>query len=90
MPEIICSVCLYVRPRPGLSEDDLADTTLLTVINGQMVCVRHAGCASETHHSTLMSGVHLESQGEFTSLSAYQDWHYKQRREQESEGTARD
>lgn len=33
--EFICSVCLFVRPRPGLDEDSLAETELLTVVNIQ-------------------------------------------------------
>lgn len=68
--EWTCSVCLYVRPNPGVDE---AELTLLTVINGQMVCLRHAGCATDSHHSTILAGVHLESDGTMTGLSEYQD-----------------
>jgi len=75
MSELICSVCLYVSPRPGA---DRAELELLTIIDGQMVCVRHAPCARGDHHHTILGGVHLESNGEMTSLSAYQDWRARQ------------
>lgn len=75
MPEFCCLVCLYVQPRPGLDEDARAETEVLTVIDGDLVCVRHVGCASgEGRHRTLLNAVAMESDGEFTSLDAYQDW----------------
>lgn len=81
--DLICSVCLYVRPRRDLDTDAAAELETLTVINGQMVCIRHAGCAGATHHDTVRSGVHLESGGQMTSLSAYQDsWHKQDRGDQ--------
>lgn len=75
---LICSACLFVRPRPGLDDDSLAETEILTVIHGQMVCVRHAQCAAPTHHDTLRNAVGLESRGEMDSLSQYQDWRRQQ------------
>jgi hypothetical protein len=85
--DLICSVCLYVQSRPDIDEDSHGELETLTVINGQMVCIRHASCANESHHATLMAGVHLESRGEFTSLSAYQDWRHKQQgTEEERDG----
>lgn len=42
--DFICSLCLFdYTPQDQLSEDELADRKLLTVINGQMVCVSHQG-----------------------------------------------
>lgn len=82
MPELYCLVCLYIRPRPGLSEDAQGELEMLTVVNGQMVCLRHIDCAStEGKHRTLMSGVWFESNGTIEGLSAYQDWREKQDRE---------
>ncbi len=83
MPEVefVCLVCLYVRPRPGLCEDTIAETTMLTVVNGQMVCVRHAGCAMPTRSETIVAGVHLVSGGTIKHLSEYQDWRHKQDQE---------
>jgi hypothetical protein len=83
-PELMCSACLYVRPRPGLDDDDLAELTVFTVIDGQMLCLRHAGCASSSHHNVIMDAVQMEGQGRFDSLSAYQDWRHKQDREAEA------
>jgi hypothetical protein len=80
MTEFVCNVCLYVRTRPGLSEDAIAETELLTVIGGQMVCVRHAPFVTGNHNAMLTSAVRFESNGEFDSLSAYQDWRHKQGR----------
>ena len=70
-----CSVCLYVRPHPDADPDEL---DLLTVINGQMVCLWHASCALSDHHSTIRAGVNLESKGTMTSLEAYQEWRDRQ------------
>ena len=81
MPEIelCCSVCLYVRPRLGLSEDDLAETKRLTVINGHMVCVRHAGAAGPGPHVyAIRAGIHIESGEENMTLEEYQGWRHDQ------------
>lgn len=72
--EFICSACLYVQPRPGLSEDEKAEMSMLTVINGHMVCVRHAGVAGGRDHNSVLKGaVFIESGKENMSLSEYQD-----------------
>jgi hypothetical protein len=73
--ELICSACLYVRPRPGA---DLGETDLLTVIDGQLLCVRHAGCHSTSHHGVIMAAVHMEANGEIKHLSDYQNWRSEQ------------
>lgn len=80
MTEFVCNVCLYVRTRPGLDADAVAETELLTMINGQMVCVRHAPFVAGNHIAMLTSAVRFESNGEFDSLSEYQDWRHKQDR----------
>lgn len=72
--ELACSACLYVRPRPDLDEDEAAELKLLTVINGHMVCLRHASCARGGHHEVLMSAVFLESDDEKMGLDEYQKW----------------
>jgi hypothetical protein len=78
-PEWMCAVCLYVQPRPGLDEDERAELEVLTIIDGQLVCVRHAGAASSSgHHDTIRAAVHLESQGTMTSLDEYQRWRGEQ------------
>lgn len=84
MTEFMCLVCMYVRPRPDLDEDAQAETELLTVVNGVMVCLRHIDCAApgpNSKHHTIMSGVTYESQGTMRHLSEYQDWRAKQDRE---------
>jgi hypothetical protein len=73
-PQLMCLVCMYVRPRPGLDEDALAELEVLTVLRGQMVCLRHAGCVSGDHHWTLTAAVEMESGGRIASLSEYQSW----------------
>jgi acyl-CoA thioesterase len=77
MPEIewMCLACMYVRPRPGADPNEL---DVLTIANGQMVCLRHVGCAASDRHNTIKAAVWMESNGEFDSLSAYQDWRGKQ------------
>lgn len=83
-PDWICSACLYVRPRPGLSDDDLAATEILTVINGHLICMRHAGAAQTSggHHVVISTAVLIESGDEHMSLTAYQEWRGQQDRSQ--------
>jgi hypothetical protein len=83
-PELACSVCLYVVPAPDADADELIT---LTVVNGQMVCMRHIPVAYREHHDTLMAAVVMESGGAVKGLSAYQDWRMKQERESGSENT---
>ncbi|MEV4416141.1 hypothetical protein [Catellatospora sp. NPDC049609] len=79
MPPLICSICLYVLPRPDLGEDATAETEMVTVINGQATCVRHAGIVAGGEHSImLLAAVRMESRGEFTQLGPYQDWRGRQ------------
>jgi acyl-CoA thioesterase len=77
MPDIewMCLACMYVTPRPGADPNEL---DVLTIANGQMVCLRHVGCAASDRHNTIMAAVWMESNGEIDSLSAYQDWRGKQ------------
>ena len=77
MKELWCYICLYVRPKPGLDDDAKVELELLTVVEGMMVCLRHAPFAGN-HFESLKHGVAFESDGKFTSLSAYQDWRGKQ------------
>lgn len=86
MSDLFCLACMYVQPRPDLDPDALAETEILTVVNGQMVCLRHVPCASPTYHDTLASAIHLESRGEIEGLSAYQEWHRRQRPAQDAAG----
>lgn len=77
--ELICAVCMYVRPRPDA--EDLGETEILTIKSGVLVCQRHIGCTPDEGlalHYALKAAVRMESRGEFESLSAYQDWRYKQ------------
>lgn len=81
MAELICAVCMYVRPRPDVTEEDLAETELLTIKSGVLVCMRHVGCTPDdglTLHYALKAAVRMESRDQFDSLSAYQDWRYQQ------------
>ena len=78
---LFCAVCLYVQPRPDLTDEDLAETSLLTIKSGILVCERHVGCVPDdrlTLHSALNAAVQVESRGEFDNLSAYQDWRFRQ------------
>jgi hypothetical protein len=70
---MICSICLYVSPRLDLDGDSRAETELLTVISGHMVCLRHAPCARGTHHDAITSAIQLEA-GRRMSLDEYQKW----------------
>ncbi|HEY9367548.1 hypothetical protein [Streptomyces sp.] len=53
MAEFVCNLCLFEEPRE-LSEDDRADREVLTVINGQMVCMAHQGYAQGGEHSVML------------------------------------
>jgi hypothetical protein len=80
---LICSACLYVQPRHDLDDDERAWTEVLTVINGQMVCVRHAAAAGGgDHHNVLRTAVHIETGGdEHITLGQYQEqWRAEDRR----------
>lgn len=82
--ELWCFVCLYVRPKPGLDDDAQGELEMLTVVDGLMVCLRHVPMVHHgpnASHHTLMNAVRFESDGEFESLSAYQDWRGRQDRE---------
>lgn len=78
MTEFVCNVCFYVRTRPGLDEGAMAEARMLTVINGQMVCVRHMPFAASNHRVMLADAVRWESSGECESVSEYQDWRRRQ------------
>jgi hypothetical protein len=80
-PELICAVCLYVRHRPDLDEDQLSETEILTVKGGILVCVRHISCVGDPGlvlHHAIKGAVQMESKGQLASLSEYQDWRYRQ------------
>lgn len=77
-PQLMCLVCLYVRARPGLDEEHLAELEVVVVHQGEMVCLRHVGCVSSNWTATLTAAVRFESDGQFASLSGYQDWRHKQ------------
>jgi hypothetical protein len=72
--ELDCLVCMYVEPRPGLDSASEAELEVLTVCNGQMVCLRHVPCAQPTYYATIRSGVDLESNGQMTDLDEYRRW----------------
>jgi hypothetical protein len=74
--ELMCLVCMFVTPRPGVESTE--ELEVLTVVNGQLVCMRHVPCAQSTYHDTLMSGVRFESQGSIEHLSEYQEWRERQ------------
>lgn len=71
-----CSVCVYVAPRPDLKDDAWEETLQLTVVNGQLVCVRHVPMVqgNSSHSMALAAAVRFESKGELTDLAKYQDW----------------
>lgn len=48
--EFICSFCVYLELNPNMDEEDIESTKLLTVINGQMVCLRHVEAAHVGNH----------------------------------------
>ena len=73
MSDLRCSVCLYVPHRTDLDDDALAELQILTVVNGQMVCLRHVPAAHQSHHDTLKAGVQMESGDERMALTAWQD-----------------
>jgi len=86
MTELMCAVCLYVRPQPGLDDDQVADTELLTIKSGILVCLRHIGCVTDVDlllHYALKSAAKLESDGLHESLGAYQRWRDEQDQAQE-------
>ena len=75
--ELVCAVCLYVRPRPGLDDDQVADTQTLTVKSGILVCVRHIDCVGDADmilHRAKANAVRMESGRDDISLSDYQQW----------------
>lgn len=49
--EFICAFCMYVKMNPDMDEEDIESTRLLTVINGQMACLRHVEAAAVGNHS---------------------------------------
>jgi hypothetical protein len=51
--EFACNLCMFEKPRE-LAEDDRADREVLTVINGQMVCMAHQGYAQGGNHSVML------------------------------------
>jgi hypothetical protein len=77
-PLLMCLVCMYVRPRPGLDEDAAAELGVLTVCQGQLVCQRHVSCVGRDHHASLLAAVRYESSGQFSALSDYQRWRDRQ------------
>jgi hypothetical protein len=81
--ELVCAVCLYVRPRPDLTDDEVADTQTLTVKSGILVCVRHIDCVGDADmilHHAKTSATRMESEGRFTSAGDYQRWRIDQAR----------
>lgn len=74
---LVCAVCLYVPPRPGLDEDELAATAILTVQSGVLVCERHINCVRDydaTLHGAVITAVRMESGFRFDDPGAYHRW----------------
>lgn len=83
-PTWICSACVYVRPRPGLTEEELLETEVLTIVNGHLICMRHLGSSQGgNHHHVVMTAVFIESGDEHMGLTEYQDWRHAQDRNEE-------
>lgn len=58
---------------PGLSDAEKSELETLTVVNGQMVCVRHIPFAGKDHSQSLTNAVLFESGGTTSNLSTYQE-----------------
>lgn len=86
-PRLICAVCMYVPPRPGLDEDEVAATAVLTVQSGILVCERHINCVRDfdaTLHRAIITAVRMESGDRFDEPGAYHRWRTEQLREDRS------
>jgi len=56
MVELVCSICLHVNlDKTTLDEDSRADLDVLTVMNGQMVCVYHSSYAQGGEHRRMIA-----------------------------------
>jgi hypothetical protein len=76
---MICSICLYTGRQPtdgttGGTGPDPDDP--VTVMNGQAVCVDHAGLVGNGGDRHRMILIEVRSRG-FESLSALQDHNYR-------------
>lgn len=61
MTEFICCLCMFEEDVPDLTDDEKAEREVLTVINGQMVCLAHQGYAEGGQHSAMLRTMRAES-----------------------------